>query len=207
MAVTYESQVVEGENWWLELAPVDLNGPLVTIQKEDRLVAAIASRSDGRLCVSVFEPLDDKAASILIALSEKPHPVHGVAMRKNNWEYALDGSAGMGQLYAAEGGEPYISFWEYGIGIFRDGMENEIYRPYKDLVMRDPSAVATELLAYDASQNSGARKKGKRPKKNIEPMGGTADPQYPPWKSKRQQRRTISHRFLGCLLGGRLATP
>ena len=202
MTVTYESQVVEGENWWLELAPVDLNGPLVTIQKEDRLIAAIASRSDGRLRVSVFEPLDDKAASILIALSVKPHPVHGVAMRKNNWEYALDGSAGMGQRYAAERGESYISFWEYGIGVFRDGTESALIRPYKNLVMREPSAVATELLAYDASQNSGARKKGKMPKKKIESIGETAEPQYPPWKSKRQQRRTISHRFLGCMLGG-----
>ena len=48
MTVNGESLTLEGNNWWLEIGPVDMNGALVTIQKNDHLVAAIARRSDGR---------------------------------------------------------------------------------------------------------------------------------------------------------------
>ncbi len=179
-----------------------MNGALVTIQKNDHLVAAIARRSDGRLRVSVFELLDEKAATILTALSLNPHPVHGVAMRKNNWDYAMDSSAGIGQAYAAERGESYTSFWEKGIGVFLDGSVSELYRPYKDLVARPPREVAAELLSYDSSKERGSRNNRSLPKKKVASAKSTSDSLCPLWKSKRQQRRTILNRFLGCMLGG-----
>lgn len=197
-----EVLAVEGSDWWLEIGPVDMNGTLVTIQKNDRLVAAISRRHDGRLRVSVFELLDEKSASSLTSLSVNPHPVHGVAMRENNWEYALDNSTGMGQAYAAERGESYLSFWEKGIGVFVDGSESNIYRLYKDLVARNPREVAVELMAYSSLTKGSSGKKRRIPKKRDAPEKERSDPHIPPWKSKRQQRRTTLNRFLGCMLGG-----
>jgi len=42
-----------GGNWWLEIGPVDLNAELVTVQRGESLIAAIAAREDGRLRVGV----------------------------------------------------------------------------------------------------------------------------------------------------------
>lgn len=79
-----------GDTWWLEIGPVNLEDKLVTIQRGDKLIAAIQPREDGRLRIAVFRPLDAKSASPLIALGQLPHPQYGVCMRENNWEYALD---------------------------------------------------------------------------------------------------------------------
>jgi hypothetical protein len=51
-----------GDDWWLEIGPVDLEASLVTVQRGDDLVAAITRREDGRLRVAVFRPLDAKSA-------------------------------------------------------------------------------------------------------------------------------------------------
>jgi hypothetical protein len=114
---------VASDHWWLEVGPVDLGGKLVTIQRGDALIAAITARDDGRLRVAVFRPLDAKSAEYLIGLGQVPHPEHGVCMRENNWEYALDCSAGSGNYYAADRGEAYLSYWEKGLGISHDGSD------------------------------------------------------------------------------------
>jgi hypothetical protein len=105
-----------GDTWWLEVRPIDLLEKLVTVQHGDTLIAAIRPREDGRLRVAVYLPLDAKSAHYLIGLGLRPHPVHGVNMRENNWEYALDRSAGTGNFYAAERGEANLSQWLQGLG-------------------------------------------------------------------------------------------
>lgn len=57
-----ETVTAARERWWLEIGPVDPDGKLVTIQRGDCLIAAIAGREDGRLRVAVFRPLDAKSA-------------------------------------------------------------------------------------------------------------------------------------------------
>ena len=147
---------VSGDNWWLEIGPVDLNCKLVTIQRGEELIAAIIPREDGRLRVAAFRPLDAKSVDCLISLGLNPHPDSGVCMRENNWEYALDCSAGMGNVYAADEGKAYLSFWEFGIGIQNDGSENPVFRPYKDLIARSAALVATELGVYYSLSDNGA---------------------------------------------------
>jgi hypothetical protein len=94
------SVTVQGDNWFVEIGPVDLSGQVVTIQRQDVLVAAIAPRQDMRLRMAVYHHLDARAIRMIIGLGLHPHPESGVCMRPNNWEYALDQSAGMGQAYA-----------------------------------------------------------------------------------------------------------
>ena len=124
-----------GDHWWLEVGPVDLGGKLVTIQRGDALIAAITARDDGRLRVAVFRPLDAKGAEYLIGLGQVPHPEHGVCMRENNWEYALDCSAGNGNHYAAERGEAYLSYWEKGLGWVLVTFRSEALRDSMALVV------------------------------------------------------------------------
>jgi hypothetical protein len=104
-----ESTTAAGDIWWLEVGPVNLNDELIAIQRAEHLLAAIVPRSDGRLRLAVYQPLDAGSIRLLISLVRKPHPENGVALRENNWEYALDASAGNGQFYAADAGRPYLS--------------------------------------------------------------------------------------------------
>jgi len=136
---------VAGDTWWLEIGPVDLDGPIVMIQRDDTLVAAICPRPDGRLRIACYRPLDAKSARYLFNLSLNPHPQHGVCMRENNWEYARDASAGSGNWYAHDRGEAHLSYWEAGIGRMQDGSINEPWRRMKDLQSRNPAHIAMEL--------------------------------------------------------------
>lgn len=187
-----------GDHWWLEIGPVDLGTKLVTIQRGDALVAAITAREDGRLRVAVFRPLDAKSAEYLIGLGQVPHPEHGVYMRENNWEYALDCSAGNGNYYAADRGEAYLSYWEKGLGISWDGSDVLEWRHQRNLVARPAARVVTELGIYYTLP-------AEEDPETAAEIGAAEEPQTSApiaWRSKRQQRRTVQGRFLGCLLGG-----
>lgn len=134
-----------GENWWLEVGPVDLDGPIVTVQRGDVLIAAMTATEEGRLRVASYRPLDGKSANYLLSMGQKPHPEHGVCMRANNWEYALDCSVGTGNYYAYERGEAYLSYWQSGIGLVADGTLDVHWRNMKELTSRPASATVSEL--------------------------------------------------------------
>jgi len=134
-----------GDEWWVELGTVDLGNKVVTIQRGENLIAAIAPRPDGRLRVSSFRPFDAKSARYIINMAREPHPEHGVCMRENNWEYALDCSAGNGNFYAFERGEAYISYWEHGIGVMADRTIDHHWWAMRQLNGRRPSLAVAEL--------------------------------------------------------------
>lgn len=143
---------ISADNWWLELSPVDLSAKLVTIQRGSSLIAAITPRSDGRLRVAVYDELDDKCKDYLVGLGLQPHPVHGVCMRENNWEYALDCSAGSGNLYAAEKGEAYLSYWGKGLGVSADGSQLPVWFSQRQLIEKPITAVSKELGGHKITQ-------------------------------------------------------
>ena len=153
--VSREVVTAAGDDWWLEIGPVDLTGELVTIQRQDFLIAALTPRKDGTLRVAAFRPLDGKSARCLTALGKVPHPEGGVCLRENNWEYALDCSAGTGNLYAASAGAAYLSYWESGLGIQRDGSERPGWRDQLRLPRRPSNQVAIEIgthYMYEAGE-------------------------------------------------------
>ena|GEM_PF-294415 len=196
---TREIITATGDDWWLEIGPIDLNAKLVTIQRRDLLIAAIVNRGDGRLRVAVFRPLDAKSTGYLIGLGQTPHPEYGVNMRENNWEYALDASAGMGNHYAAGRGEAYLSYWETGIGILHDGTIAADWRKMKDLTSRAAALVVTELGVHYSLSPQEQEESNDNTETDTEQTTSVA---FPLWHSKRQQKRTVKGRFLGCLLGG-----
>lgn len=191
-----------GDTWWVEVGPVDLGDKLITVQRGDDLIAAIAPRDDGRLRVAVFRPLDAKSAEYLTGLGQVPHPEHGVCMRENNWEYALDCSAGSGNHYACERGEAYLSYWEKGIGISWDGTEVSEWRKQLSLVARPAAQVVVDLGVHHSLSGDGEAELDDAAASDDgdEYEDGASTPMT--WSSKRQQRRTVQGRFAGCLLGG-----
>ena len=133
------------EDWWLEIGPLDPAQLMVTIQRGDKVLAAVTRRADGRLRVAAFRPLDAKSTRYLAGMGQVPHPVHGVCMRADNWEYALDQSAGTGNVYAADRGEAYLSYWEAGIGLSRDGSRVLPWWEQRGMDARPPACVAAEI--------------------------------------------------------------
>ena len=140
---------VVGDSWWLEIGPVDLGAELIAIHREEDLVAVIAPRVDGRLRVATFRPLDARSAGMLIGLGLKPHQNGTVAMRPNNWEYALDCSApSISKAYAQERKESYLAYWQYGFGRYQDGSETVGSRAINDLDVRPSALTAVELRVH-----------------------------------------------------------
>ena len=112
---------VQGDEWWLELGPVDLDAEIVTLQRDDELVAAIAPRDDGRLRVAVFRPLDASSATSLINLSRpRRRGRQGATCATTTGSTRRTPPASMGQVYSAEAGDSYLSYWQYGLGILHD---------------------------------------------------------------------------------------
>ena len=134
-----------GENWWLEVGPVDLEGPIVTVQRGDVLIAAMSATEEGRLRVASYRPLDGKSANYLLSLGLKPYLEHGVCMRANNWEYALDCAAGSGNFYADDRDEAYLSYWQSGLGNIAEGSQDAHWFAITNLKSRAASLTVAEL--------------------------------------------------------------
>lgn len=150
-----DSLIIAGDNWKLQIGSVDLTKEIVTIQRGNYLLAAIQNLIDGRLIVSVYHPLDSKSVGYLISLALNPAPDGTVCMRPNNWEYALDCSAGMGNMYAADRGESYLSYWEFGLGVCRDGSKVEEWHNQQDMEPMATKYSATQIgTCYEKSSDS-----------------------------------------------------
>ena len=139
---------VEGDFWFLRVGAVDLDGYVVTIQRREELIAAMMPHDDKTLILSVYHPLDAQSVLAILNLSRKPHPEHGVVMRENNWEYALDACAqGTAALYASLKGGRYLSHWAQGVGVSHDGTTTEFYSQ-RELTPMLPPQVAVQLGVY-----------------------------------------------------------
>lgn len=67
LATEADAATAEGKGWWLEIGPVNLRRPLVALRRGDVLLATLADRGDGRLRVATWQPLDARAADMLMA--------------------------------------------------------------------------------------------------------------------------------------------
>lgn len=170
-----ESLIISGDNWKLQIGSVDLTKEIVTIQRGNYLIAAIQNFGDGRLVVSVYRSLDSKSANYFISLALNPAPDGTVCMRPNNWEYALDSSAGMGNMYAADRGESYLSYWEFGLGVCRDGSDVQVW--HKQLGIEPISAKHTAIqigTCYEkAADSEGEEKECSNSRTSNETMSDT----------------------------------
>lgn len=137
-----------GDEWRISCGVIDLGQEIVTIQRGGHLIASIRPMDNGQLIFCTYRPLDAKSAEYLIGLSRIPDPKHGVCMRENNWEYALDCSAGMGNMYASERGEPYLSYWQFGLGVSRNKTIIETWHNQRSLKPVKPIYSIVQLGIY-----------------------------------------------------------
>jgi hypothetical protein len=107
--------IIETEAWSLEFAAVPLDQEIVTVERDGYLLAALRPDAAGKLVVASFRPLDAQSLRLLMQLSARPHPHHGVAMRPDNWEYVLDRAVAIDNFYASDRDEPYLSHFSFGI--------------------------------------------------------------------------------------------
>jgi hypothetical protein len=134
-----------GHYWWFDIGPVDLTQEIVTVQRRDSLIVAMQPQTDGRLRVASYRPIDAKTAKYLTELSLIPLPDTGVCMRENNWEYALDCSAGTGNAYADTAGESYLSYWKHGLGLDHDKQPIDLWWAQRDTVAVNATVTATQV--------------------------------------------------------------
>lgn len=140
--------ILESEKCWLKIAATDLTKSVITVQREDHLIASITPLRDGRLQISTYRPVDLQTADDLTRLGIPPSPDHGVCMRENNWEYALDCSAGNGNIYSMLNGQPYLSYWKDGLGISHDGAIDHEWYSKRELQIISPSQTLIELTVH-----------------------------------------------------------
>jgi len=106
---------VYGDNWFLVCGAVDLDQEIITIQRQEHLIAAMNCLKDGQLCVCSYRPLDADSARYLIRLSQNPDS----AVEKSNWECAKR-LAEEKDPDTHEKGEAYLKTWEFGLGVNTD---------------------------------------------------------------------------------------
>jgi hypothetical protein len=56
----------------------------------------------------------------------------------------------MGQVYAADRGETYLSYWEFGIGVSANGEALPHWRRYRDAGQEAASLVAAQIAVHAA---------------------------------------------------------
>jgi len=140
----------EGPDWWLEVGPVDLGGDIVTLQRGDALLAAIAPRDDGRLRVAAYRPLDARAIEALLALAHGGRQLPGQKRPHGHWERARDAAASS-RPRANAGSLSHLVRWPSGLGIGHGGQDVPEWRALAVLEARRPACVVAEINTFDAA--------------------------------------------------------
>lgn len=139
---------VAGDTWSFKAASVDLTKEVVTIQRKEHLLAAIMGAPKGGVIISHYRPLDAKSIRYILGMTLNPNPDGSVCMRPNNFEYAKDCSAGMGNTYAFMRGEAHLSYWEHGIGLDQERKPVEGWSEQRALEPLSAHALAVQIGNY-----------------------------------------------------------
>jgi hypothetical protein len=134
-----------GETWVIEIGPVDLSAPLVTVQRDMDLIAAMQALPDGRLRVATFQALCGHAARWLIDLNTHPDRETGVHFFPTHWDHALYQAGKVTQFMASGRGEAHLSGWPRGLGLTPDGTVLPEWHVQRELLPRRAAEVAVEL--------------------------------------------------------------
>ncbi|QDW66023.1 hypothetical protein [Luteimonas granuli] len=145
-----ESIIAQGEDWWLELGPVEPEeADALALQRGDALLAAIAPREDGRLRVAAYRPLDGRALEILLALASVPGASAEATDPRTCWERAQEAASGTG---------PHASALD-GLARLSRGQPADA-----DLAPRKPACVVAEIGTFHMLHRAqGAERRIARP--------------------------------------------
>jgi hypothetical protein len=123
----------ECKAFWLELELVNfLGGDIVTIQRDGELIGA-------------YHSLDARTIRFAMGLAPRPHTDGPIPMGRTNWESALAGSSGMGQVYASDSCACYLSRWEFGLGVSADRTREAGWFDQRIKLPQEPCRVASQI--------------------------------------------------------------
>ena len=136
-------------DFYIHVQPHKLDKELISIMRRDKVLAVILPGDKLTISIMVFYPLDARSIRCLMDIAKHPHPEHGVSLRENNWEYALDCAAPtMGSMLAQEDGRSYFAYWEYGLGVNHKMKMDYDYTHYYTQRQTMPNVVAAQIGTY-----------------------------------------------------------
>ena len=137
-----------GDDWWLEIGPVDTAADCIALRRGDRLLAVLADRGDGRLRLAGVHPLDGSAIALLLSLARIDSD--GAASARQAWWRACavaDASAGA----PADDVTPFLQRMPAGLDAAVAGGEHAL----PEAGVRKPACVAAELATWDTLRTPG----------------------------------------------------
>ena len=141
---------VEGDDWALQLGPVDLTKKIVTIQRGGRVLAALSPLEDERLRLSIYAPLDADSLRKIYIMSAKE-----LCMSyHSNWEVAFTlGNKFYQSSIRNDAGKSYTSTWEYGLGLDSNQEKREDYFQQRNITPARAAVAATQLgVCYELGE-------------------------------------------------------
>ncbi len=106
----------QGDEWWLQLGAIDLDGPLVAVQRGEERLAAVAPGAGGGLVAAAYAPLDAEACRLLTGLARTVDGLTGADLRQHAFLEAIALANGPVAFRARLRGETHLVAWERGIG-------------------------------------------------------------------------------------------
>jgi ADP-ribosylglycohydrolase len=184
----------EGNNWSLKYGDIDLaNDEIVTIQRQNRLLAAF--RQEGPdLIMCAYEPLDDQALSKIKSICQDVDKMVNETVAEKKLQYAAHLSSGFGQMYAADAGRSYLSYWQHGLGVCNDGTLAEIWHKQAGLKSIPHMHIGTQLQVHEFFDHLEFNYAA-----YMRPLRDSGS-----WPAIQDEKLNSEQRskFIGCLLGG-----
>jgi hypothetical protein len=121
------ASLIETDTSFVRFGEVDLDGEVITVQRQERIVAAFQAIEGKQLVTQLFHPPCWRTISTILSLNMRPNEDGVIPYYGTNWDYAADSAAGNGQYYAAEAGRTYLAHWNSGVGIGFDGERLDLW--------------------------------------------------------------------------------
>ncbi len=139
----------EGNNWSFVYGDIDLaKDEIVTIQRQDRLLAAFRQHGPN-LVMCAYEPLDDDALSLTKGICMDFDGMSKEIIAENKLKYAAHRAGSFGQMYSADAGNSYLSYWQYGLGKSNTGEETATWVSQVGLQAIPAMHVGTQLQVHE----------------------------------------------------------
>jgi hypothetical protein len=142
--------LVETDTSLVRLGEVDLNGEVITVQRQERIVAAFQAIEGKQLVTQLFHPPCARTIRTILSLNMRPSEDGVIPYYGTNWDYAADSAAGNGQYYAAQAGRAYLAHWANGAGVGFDGERLPLWMKARAEARPWPSASAQCAIALTA---------------------------------------------------------
>lgn len=112
--------IVDRPDFTVRFADIDLDGDVIAINRQGRMLGALAQAEGRRVKAQFFHPPCARTIETLIGFSRNANEDGALPYYGTPWEAAEDTAAGNGQYYAVEAGRTYIVQWTYGVGLGAD---------------------------------------------------------------------------------------